>query len=300
MSTRSSTSRSQRRRAPALKGPAQWCDILILHLNTKYCRAVGAPRPTLQVRIGRKFDQPLAEAYKVDFALPRRGAPSADYLRVQMRRRQRPARHPRLPHHASRPRRSTRKRTFLHLSYAYAYGVAARVAMQGYLSTLRHATRSASPSPAGTPAASPSTSAACAAWSSATRCATTSRSRPTWARWPRPLRSAWKSACSDWFAATERYPRQLHEMDRDDYLTMKRQEYSASRRPSPDGPAAAGGTAGGARGPAGGARRRAGKAPGAGRGARCGRAPRRQRHGPRAAAPRQRPASKAPARLVGR
>ena len=28
----------------------------------------------------------------------------------------------------------------------------------------------------------------------------------------------------DWYAATERYPRQLHEMERDDYLAMKRKE----------------------------------------------------------------------------
>jgi hypothetical protein len=28
-----------------------------------------------------------------------------------------------------------------------------------------------------------------------------------------------------WFSETERYPRQLHEMDRDTYVLMKRQEY---------------------------------------------------------------------------
>ena len=29
----------------------------------------------------------------------------------------------------------------------------------------------------------------------------------------------------DWFAAVERYPRQLHEMEQDEYLAMKRKEY---------------------------------------------------------------------------
>jgi hypothetical protein len=29
----------------------------------------------------------------------------------------------------------------------------------------------------------------------------------------------------DWFTATERYPRQLHEMDREEYVPMKRAEY---------------------------------------------------------------------------
>jgi hypothetical protein len=29
-----------------------------------------------------------------------------------------------------------------------------------------------------------------------------------------------------WFNATERYPRQLHEVDKAEYLTMKRKEYA--------------------------------------------------------------------------
>jgi len=29
----------------------------------------------------------------------------------------------------------------------------------------------------------------------------------------------------DWFAATERYPRQLHEMEQADYLALKRRDY---------------------------------------------------------------------------
>jgi hypothetical protein len=30
----------------------------------------------------------------------------------------------------------------------------------------------------------------------------------------------------DWFTAIERYPRQLHEMERGEYLAMKRMEYA--------------------------------------------------------------------------
>ncbi|MEP6825956.1 MAG: hypothetical protein ABI919_14195 [Ramlibacter sp.] len=52
----------------ALKSPAQWCDILILPFNTKYCHAVDTQAgPGLQVRIGRKYDQPVNSAYKIDF-----------------------------------------------------------------------------------------------------------------------------------------------------------------------------------------------------------------------------------------
>ena len=53
----------------ALKEPAQWCDILILPFNTKYCHAVnGNAGPGLLVRIGRKYDQPVQNAYRLDFA----------------------------------------------------------------------------------------------------------------------------------------------------------------------------------------------------------------------------------------
>ena len=39
----------------ALKEPAHWCDILILHVNTKYCRASAAGAWTVvKVNIGRK------------------------------------------------------------------------------------------------------------------------------------------------------------------------------------------------------------------------------------------------------
>jgi len=40
----------------------------------------------------------------------------------------------------------------------------------------------------------------------------------------------------DWFAAAERYPRQLHEKERDEYLKMKRREYlrqQSALRPPP-------------------------------------------------------------------
>jgi hypothetical protein len=32
-------------------------------------------------------------------------------------------------------------------------------------------------------------------------------------------------ALRNWYASVERYPRQLHEMDADEYVAMKRREY---------------------------------------------------------------------------
>src|SRR5690348_11780934 len=50
--------------APALNNAARWCDILILHINTKYCRA-SASGSGLQVNIGKKHDQPVEDAPRV-------------------------------------------------------------------------------------------------------------------------------------------------------------------------------------------------------------------------------------------
>ena len=37
------------------KGPSHWCDVMILHINTKYCRAASETSPTrLKVNIGKK------------------------------------------------------------------------------------------------------------------------------------------------------------------------------------------------------------------------------------------------------
>ncbi len=36
----------------------------------------------------------------------------------------------------------------------------------------------------------------------------------------------------DWFAAVERYPRQLHEMGRDEYLSMQRRELARQQAAS--------------------------------------------------------------------
>ena len=117
---------------PALQGMDHWCDLLILHLNVKNCSFAGKPpAEVLSLVVGRKFDQPLDDGYKVDFtyATP---ASTPDYLRVQMS--------------ADTGPMSTRdyrlaleavplddKRSFVHMSYSYAYGTVARIAMQAYL-----------------------------------------------------------------------------------------------------------------------------------------------------------------------
>ena len=52
----------------ALSSPAHWCDILILHINTKACHAVQrSGTNVLQVFVGKKTPQDPASASRLDF-----------------------------------------------------------------------------------------------------------------------------------------------------------------------------------------------------------------------------------------
>ena len=207
----------------ALSQPGNWCDTLMLHLNTKYCRASNAGQgDVLNVSIGKKYDQPLNDAYRVTFAY-RVAAQTANYLQVTLNAGEGPL--------STRDYRIVlaavpleNGQTFLHLSYAYGYGLTGRVAMQVYLGTV------ASNKVGFTVIGSQSdgqplhiggmrglvernTMRYYLAIEAFLDALSTSPS----ARLEKSLRS--------WFAAIERYPRQLHELEQHEYLDMKRKEF---------------------------------------------------------------------------
>ena len=76
----------------------------------------------------------VQDGYKVDFTYTA-AASTADYMRVQMAADSGPmsTRDYRLALEATP---LDAKHSFLHMSYSYAYGIAARLAMQTYLSTV--------------------------------------------------------------------------------------------------------------------------------------------------------------------
>ncbi|RYY84553.1 MAG: hypothetical protein EOO24_37525, partial [Comamonadaceae bacterium] len=114
----------------AMKEPGSWCDVMLLPFNTKYCRASG---DNLSVRIGRKYNQPVEQAFRIAFQFNTVAATS-DYLETRLTAAQGPV--------GTRDYRIRLEavpigsgRTFMHLSYAYGYGTASKVAMNMYLST---------------------------------------------------------------------------------------------------------------------------------------------------------------------
>jgi hypothetical protein len=207
----------------ALNGPARWCDIMMLHLNTKYCRASSDNLgDVLQINIGKKNDQALDEGHRVNFAY-RVTANTTDYLRVVLTADAGPF--------STRDYRINLEAipldsgaTFVHFTYSYAYGFAGRVAMQTYLSTIGSSkvgfTVAGQQPGGGTLHIGGMRGLAernTMRYYLAIEAYLGALSEPPQARLEKRLR--------DWYAATELYPRQLHEVELGEYLDMKRKEY---------------------------------------------------------------------------
>ena len=212
----------------AFNGTDQWCDMLILHLNTKYCRASNDNgNSKLAVSIGKKHDQPLADTYRVNFNFGvATGAP--DYLDVLLNSRDGPM--------GTSDYRILLEavpldsgHTFIHLTYSYSYGMAARIAMQAYLATVGSGkvgfTRTGNGGGQDD-------------YIGGVRGVVERNTMRYYLAIDAYLAATSGSAneqlekrLNNWFAATERYARQLHEVERNDYLQMKRSEYQRQQTP---------------------------------------------------------------------
>lgn len=207
----------------ALNNSAHWCDVLILHINIKYCHASGSQAGTiLSVNLGRKYYQPLADAYRIEFNY-HNVITTQNYFAVELNAGEGP-----LGTHdyhiwiEATPVEAGR--TLLHVTYAYAFGLTGRLAMQGYLATIGR-------SKVGF-----------------TVTGKTLTGEPTYIHGIRgvverntmryylaidaylaaltvPPENQLEKRLQYWYSATDRYARQLHEVERDDYLKMKRKEY---------------------------------------------------------------------------
>ena len=207
----------------AFSTPAQWCDALILHLNVKYCRPVARDqRRVLSVAIGTKRDQPLGSASRVEFAFTIAAA-RPDYLDVVLNASKGPlgTGNYRIALQAAGLQKD---RTLVHLQYSYTYGPAARMAMQTYLST------SASDKVGFTTSGDPNDPRP--EFIGGVRGAIERNTMRYYlaidaylGSLATPAPARFEDSLERWFSATERYPRQLREVDRDSYLAMKRNEY---------------------------------------------------------------------------
>ena len=204
-------------------GPANWCDVLILHLNTKYCHASTSSNGNMvSVNIGRKVEQTLADTYRVQFHY-RAAATSPGYFQVDLNADSGPL--------STKDYRIVLEavgisdnRTFLHLTYSYSYGMAGRIAMKTYLATI------GSDKVGFTTAGGPSSEQT--AYIGGVRGLVERNTMRYYlaidaylGALSSPPDKRLEQRLTNWFDATERYPRQLHEVDRQEYLQMKYKEY---------------------------------------------------------------------------
>ena len=206
----------------ALNNQKHWCDVLILHLNIKYCKEGGdAAAPLLSVNLGKKNQQALTDTYHVTFKY-RAEISDPDYFSVILSASEGPLNTTDYRIHLETVALDA-THSFLHLTYSYSYGFAGKMAMKTYLAT-----------------------------TGSDKIGFTSSDgagdKPTYVKGVRgvverntmryylaidaylsamnsPASEQFEKRIQTWFSATERYSRQLHELDRDAYLDMKRAEY---------------------------------------------------------------------------
>lgn len=205
-----------------LNNPSHWCDVMLLHINTKYCHAIAGPTGTiLKVNIGKKTPEELSDVPRLEFNYNVAVA-TREYLDIIL--------------NASVGPFGTRNylvrleavalpgdKTFLHLTYSYAFNFTGSLAMQTYLGTI-----------------------------GSDKVGFTIIGRrvdgqPNYIRGVRglverntmryylaidsflgaasaPPAMQFEMRLQNWFTAAEHFPRQLHEMNQETYLEMKRAE----------------------------------------------------------------------------
>ena len=213
----------------SLRDAASWCDVLILPFNTKHCVASGQGGATqLRLRIGRKADQAAKDAYPLEFNY-RLASATPDYLRVELSAPAGPL--------GTRDYRMTLEsipldagHSFIHLGYTYGFSSMSRFAMQAYLATVgAHKVgftvtgHEADGSPQFVGGLLGATERNTMRYFLAVDAYLATLDLPREERLARRLAA--------WFAASESYPRQLHEMERDEYFSLKLREARAVNVP---------------------------------------------------------------------
>ena len=200
--------------------PANWCEVLILHLNVKYCVAgQDAKGSTLTVNLGRKMEQPLKDTHPVEFRYSML-ASGKTYFATSLSAPKGP-----LSTHDYRiileAMPADDDRTFIHLTYAYGFGMSGKIAMKGYLASLGRGKMGFTP------------------------VGTRADGKPEYIGGVRgvvernamryyvaidsflnaPAKDQFETRLKACIETLEQYAMQLHEVDRATYLEMKRNEY---------------------------------------------------------------------------
>ncbi|MFA7316837.1 MAG: hypothetical protein WC029_04640 [Sulfuricella sp.] len=206
-----------------LNNPEHWCDVMILHINTKYCHAVAGPSGTiLVINVGKKTPEELADAARVEFNYSVATA-TPEYFAIMLNAKDGPLGTSDF-HITLEAMALKNTKTFLHLTYSYSMNFPGRLAMKTYLGTVGRSKigftvtgKRADGKPA---------------YIGGVRGLMERNTMRYYLAIDSFLGAAraapavqLEKRLQSWFTASERYSRQLHEMDRSAYLEMKHAEY---------------------------------------------------------------------------
>lgn len=209
----------------ALQVPSNWCDILILHLNTKYCKAtVNENNQMLNVYFGKKTQQSLEDAYGVELDYQVK-ITDPNYLGVELRADKGPV-------GTSNYLISLEaipvgnNQSFIHLTYSYALGLTGGLATRAYLASSGRDKIGFTPVKAKGPKQLPSS------YIGGVRGMlerNTMRYYLAIDTYLGAMNEPANKRFNLWFSATEHYPHQLQEISRNAYLSMKQAELRRMR-----------------------------------------------------------------------
>jgi hypothetical protein len=208
--------------AAAFATPTDWCESLILHLNVQYCRAgTRDGRPQLSAAVGRKTNQPLEDTHRINF-IYEVAAASADYTRVELSSRKGPLGTGNYLI-ALELVALDERRSFMHIRYSYTQGFIARCAASVYFSTSGRDKvgftwiREEGDTPRLVRGIRGALERNTMRYYLAIDAYLQALGSPAPQRFDQSLER--------WFADTERFARQLREVNHDDYINMKRGQY---------------------------------------------------------------------------
>ena len=213
----------------AFTNPENWCEALILHLNIKYCRTDAQDeRRVLSAAFGKKTEQPLSETYRVKFGYNVMLS-GTGYMAVKLDARKGPL-GTRNYHVALELIALEGDRSFLHIEYSYSEGLLARLAMRLYFAT--SGSSKVGFTKVGGENGEPRHlvgGVRGALERNTMRYYLALEAFLSTVATPVPQR--FEESLEHWYAATERYALQLHEIDHDYYIAMKRNEYLRQQAP---------------------------------------------------------------------
>jgi len=196
-----------------------WCEVMILHLNTKYCRATPGGN-ALSMGVGGKTLEAPERASRLDLTF-HLATQSASYMQATLAAEKGPmgTGNYRIVLEAI-PLEGGK--TFLHFSYSYEIGTMGRMAMQAYLATAGRGRVGFTQQQKENEKIE---------YVGGTR-GVVERNTMRYYFAIEAYLGSLKAPAADqldqriaaWYDATERYPRQLHEVDRNAYMDMKREE----------------------------------------------------------------------------